>query len=906
MTADKQLFDLLPALVWRADPEHGLTFVNERWSDYTGLDSKAILGWGWRSEGLIHPEDIPVTTTFWTTPPIEDGYRRVELRIRSRDGCYRWFQCTASPRSGNHDYHGSWWGQNVDIDRYKRESMMLSGRTRLLEMIARDEALPCILDGICRLCDELSDTSYAAIILIDGSSHALKVGAAPNLPPLVAQALRDEVSHDGPTSRSPIQYISFPVLCAAQRPLAHLRIYSAELKPFGAREAQAAGALVDLLRTAIERTDNLAALNSSRERFAITVEAATDGHTEWIVATDTFYSSPRMLKLCGLPPDTVFKGRMDFVRQFPFHPDDREQIVSTMTAHFAGREVRLHDEMRMVVNGEIRWIEMNGICTRDTSGALVRWNAAITDITDRKRAQDALRESEERFTLAVTGSNQGVFDWNRQSDRVFMSQRAQEVIGIVPGDLWRSYDEWNSLTHPHQEDNAVRRQAMRAHLKDPQLAYDVEYRLSPNGSDVRWIRQRGVALRDKAGRVYRMAGSIEDITERKARSEHLLTMQGQLRQAQRLEAMGRLAGGIAHDFNNILGAILGYGEMALSEPSLPPRLRRDLDNIIIAGERGRALVDRILVFSRSSVGERQLVCVERIAREAVALARATIPERVVLRTRFRAGLASISGDPTQLHQLLSNLISNATGAIGHEGGFLTVAVLTAIYPKARLATVGAIEPGAWIILKVADSGCGITSDVMEHMFEPFFTTKEVGVGTGLGLSLVHSIVTDLGGALDIESKPGEGSVFTIYLPRAADAPRTRTLVDAFLPQGSKERITVVDDDELLLKLACENLAGLGYDARGFTASSSALAGIHSSPSELDLLITDERMPGMSGIELIRHVRQLRPELPIILVSGYLGGTVIQRAREAGANEVLKKPLSRKDLALSVHRVLGRD
>lgn len=865
-----------------------------------------ILGWGWRREGLIHPEDLPTASSFWTSAPRSDGSRQMDLRFRNKEGKYRWFQCNALPCAPSGELSGTWWGQNVDIDEIKRELILISGRNRLLEMVAKDESLPLILEGICRLSDELSDGAITAILLVDSERARTTLGAAPNVTPDIAKCLGAELalSDEFVPEPSKLTYVSFPVLSGAHQPIAHLRVYYPASGQFSDADANVARTLIDLLRTAIERVDNLAALNSSRERFAITVEAATDGHTEWVVATDTFYSSPRMLKLCGFPADTLFEGRMDFVKKFPFHPSDRQAIVASMTEHFSGRAERLETEMRMIVLGETRWIHMIGICTRDSTGALIRWNAAITDITDRKRAQIALRESEERFTLAVTGSNQGVFDWERKTDVVFMSPRAQQLVGLDPGQTWRPHAEWNALIRPNDEDMQVRRRGMRAHLKDQTIAYDVEYRLAPSNRQPRWIRQRGVALRDRSSRVYRMAGSIEDITERKEREEHLLIMENQLRQAQRLEAMGTLAGGIAHDFNNILGAILGYGEMGLSEPALSTRLRRDLSNIMVAGERGRSLVDRILVFSRSSVGEREPVCVEYIVREALSLVTAMAPTGIAVRTRLRAGRASIFGDATQLHQLLSNLASNGIGAMAGKGGTLTVSLSTSNNARARLATVGTVRVGQYIVLKVSDEGGGISEEVMEHMFEPFYTTKEVGVGTGLGLSLVHSIVTDIDGALDVETRPGSGTIFTVFLPRSVDAAEEPATTDDQLPSGNHERILLVDDDELLLKLACENLRGLGYSTRAFTSSKAAALAFREAPGSFDMLITDERMPGLSGTDLIKDIRAERPTLPVILVSGYLGGTVIRRARDVGATEVLKKPLSRKDLALNVSRVFN--
>jgi CheY-like chemotaxis protein/two-component sensor histidine kinase len=368
--------------------------------------------------------------------------------------------------------------------------------------------------------------------------------------------------------------------------------------------------------------------------------------------------------------------------------------------------------------------------------------------------------------------------------------------------------------------------------------------------------------------------------------------------------MGTLAGGIAHDFNNILGAILGYGEMALRGAAEGSRLRRDLDSILVAGERGRALIDRVLAFSRSSVGERVVVHVEKEVREALDLIEAQLPQGVRVEARLEAGGAAIIGESTQVHQVMMNLGTNAVHAM-QAGGTLVASLEVIRCDVARIATIGRLEPREYLSLTVADDGGGIPPEIIDRIFDPFFTTKEVGVGTGLGLSLVHGIVIDLGGAMDVSSRPGTGSTFTVFLPRAGDAVEATQPHAPALPGGNGECVLVVDDEELLVGLAIRTLEEIGYVPAGFTSSADALAAFRADPAHFDVIITDERMPGISGSALIREVRGIRREMPILLMSGYLGGGLAERALEAGADDVLKKPLSARDLATSLARVLGK-
>jgi signal transduction histidine kinase len=407
---------------------------------------------------------------------------------------------------------------------------------------------------------------------------------------------------------------------------------------------------------------------------------------------------------------------------------------------------------------------------------------------------------------------------------------------------------------------------------------------------------------DREGKPARMVGFMQDVTQRRNAEEELRKMERRLRLTHRLEAMGTLAGGIAHDFNNILGAILGYGEMALRSAPKGSRLRRDLDSIMTAGERGRALVDRVLAFSRSGLGERVAVHVEKVVREALDLLEAKLPAGIRVEAKLRAGRAAMLGDPTQVHQVLMNLVTNAVQAM--PGGGALLVSLDAVRGEAgRTATIGSVEAQDYVVLTVADTGIGIQRDIIERIFDPFFTTKDVGTGTGLGLSLVHGIVTELGGAIDVASVPGQGSTFTVYLPRSGDAVESDEGEAAAVPRGDGQRVLIVDDEEPLASLATRTLEDLGYVPTGFTSSAAALAAFRADPGRFDAVITDERMPGMTGTALIRELRGIRREIPILLMSGYLGADVVRRAREAGADELLKKPVSASELAIGLARVL---
>jgi len=645
------------------------------------------------------------------------------------------------------------------------------------------------------------------------------------------------------------------------------------------------------------------ALRLSEHRYALAMEATGDGHWDWNIPADKMYVSPLLLDMCGLPADSTFASRSEWVERFPFYPGERPRYAQAVADHFAGKTARVDMEIRIVPRGETRWVHMTGRCSRDASGTPIRWAGAMTDVTARRRVDEELRARQDMLDLAQKAACAVAFEWRlgAAEGENRWSPDLETMYGLAPGSYDGTYESWKKLVHPEDWP------AVRAAIKAAQESGDVaaEYRVLHKRGTIRWLQAKGKMFFDPDGKPARIVGFMLDVTDRHLAEEELQRMEHQLRQAQRLEAMGTLAGGIAHDFNNLLGAILGYGEMALRDAPAGSRLRRDLDSILIAGERGRALVDRILAFSRSGVGERVAVHVEEVVRETLGLFAAKMPDGIALEDRLRAGRAAVMGDATQIHQVLMNLVTNAVQAMT-AGGRLRVSLDRASVRVPRVATTGTVAASDYVVLEVADTGSGIPPEVLERIFDPFFTTKEVGVGTGLGLSLVHGIVTGLGGAIDVVTTVGEGSVFTVYLPRAGNVIDMRKPKKRAQPEtrrGDRERVLVVDDEESLVRLATETLTELEYTVVGFTASAPALDVFLADPKQFDAVITDESMPGLSGSELIRRVRQIRPTIPILLVSGYLSAEVVRRAREAGADEVLKKPLSARELAVCLERLL---
>jgi signal transduction histidine kinase/CheY-like chemotaxis protein len=524
--------------------------------------------------------------------------------------------------------------------------------------------------------------------------------------------------------------------------------------------------------------------------------------------------------------------------------------------------------------------------------------------SQRWRAEEALRRSEAYLDQAQAESHTGSFGWNAVTDEIYWSAetyRIYEFDRTAPPTLAQIVQQ----THPEDRGFLARRLDRARHVKTD---YDLEYRLLMSDGSVKHLHVVARALASGSGNL-EFVGAVMDVTRRKlaekahrAQEREREEMQRQLQQAAKMEAIGRLAGGIAHDFNNILGAILGYGELAQNNLVEGSAVRRHIDQVIHAGARGKGLVDRILAFSRSGIGERLPVPVQSIVQETLELLAASLPTDVRLESRLDAADTAVVGDPTQFHQVVMNLCTNAVQAMV-GGGRLTVILERVSIDDRRLLSHGKLSAGCYVRLSVGDTGSGILPAVLERMFDPFFTTKRIGDGTGLGLALVHGIVADFGGVIDVATEIGAGTMFAIWLPATDRMPSLLAEPAAELPRGDGEIVMIVDDEPALVALAEETLAELGYEPVGFDSSLAALQAFRAEPNRFDLVLSDETMPDLTGTEFAREILRLRPDASVMLMSGYSGIQLSERARAAGVIDVLRKPLVRRDIAESVARVL---
>jgi PAS domain S-box-containing protein len=514
------------------------------------------------------------------------------------------------------------------------------------------------------------------------------------------------------------------------------------------------------------------------------------------------------------------------------------------------------------------------------------------------RRERALHESEKRFRAMIEHSSDAAILSHPEKGILYASPSLERMFGYTQEELQGSqpYDH----LHPDHRADAVRRREEL--LRTPGKVIRSETLVRHKDGSWRWSENTLSNLLHEPS-VRALVLNLRDITERKHADAERARLEQRLRQAEKMEAVGRLAGGIAHDFNNILGGILGYAEMLVetAEPGSPQK--RYADNVLAAANRASALVEQILWYSRSQRGKRVPVEMDRIVGETLELVRGSLAPGIRLETRLPGAPLFVVGDPTQLHQIMMNLCTNAIHAMG-EKGTLRVSLEAEEVLETRVFAHTTLHAGSYARLAVEDSGSGMEPATLARLFEPFFTTKEVGKGTGLGLSLVYGIVTDSSGAIDVQSEPGRGSRFVIYLPRV-DAPAAADeRGQAPVPRGRGERIMVVDDEAALVALTSEVLKRLGYEPLPYSDGKAALAGFEAAPQRFDAVIADEVMPELTGTELARKLRERRADLPIVLVSGYIGPIMTERALAAGVDQILKKPVQSRELAGALARILS--
>ena len=656
-------------------------------------------------------------------------------------------------------------------------------------------------------------------------------------------------------------------------------------EPFTEEDRAMAEALGQLAAIALQNSRYRANMEERDKEQRQILEATTDGIWKWNFLTHEMFLSPRYYEMLGYKPNEFPPNYESWVHLL--HPDDRSSAQEFIKNYLKAETDTYENEYRCRgKDGTYRWIRAKArMIERGPGGEPVLMIGNHEDISDRKQSEEALTRLKEAVLQAseaiIITSPDGIITFANPAFESITGYLSNETVGQNPRILKSGrHDQafyaklWNTvLSGQRWSGRIVNRR------KDGRL-YTAECSISP--------------VKDQNGHIVNFVWVTRDITTE-------LQLEEKLSHAQKMEAIGTLAGGIAHDFNNILVAITGYTEMAMDDN--PPEVRNHcLQNALKGAERAKNLVRQILTFSRQTGQERKPLDMKPLLKEAVKFLRASIPATIEIQQSMTNDPCNILADPTQMHQIIMNLCTNAVHAMKKAGGILKVELVALEGTDGEILPHPDLKPGPYVRLTVSDTGHGIEPAYMERIFDPFFTTKTELEGTGLGLSVVYGIVKSHDGFINVYSEVEKGTRVNVYLPGIIHETPASEIIPVRVA-GGKERILFVDDEEPIVDLGTRILLSLGYEVTGTASSGKALELFRAGSEAFDLVMTDMTLPKMTGIELSREILQIRPDIPIILWSGIREADTEEQARSLGIRAYCMKPMTRRELARVIRSVL---
>ena len=527
--------------------------------------------------------------------------------------------------------------------------------------------------------------------------------------------------------------------------------------------------------------------------------------------------------------------------------------------------------------------------------------------TIRKQVEKKLHESETIYKLISENTRDliSVTAFNLKTTFIYVSPSHYKLLGYTQEELVGT----SAMNFIHPEDKKKLLPLLNQYLankikkiftrKDYIVHEEFECRIPQKSGGWRNVEIIATMVEDKFVFVGR------DITEQIKTREDKIKLEEQLRQAQKMEAVGALAGGIAHDFNNLLGMIMGYTELSMTDTKDMKVIKENLKYVMIASERAKEMVQQILTFSRKSGKERTPLHIDETIKEAISFLRSTIPATIDIIHNINDDLGLISGNSTQINQVLLNLCTNAAYAMKDKGGLLEINLREVALDK-ESSNILDLDPGMYQQLSVSDTGCGMSKKIQERIFEPYYTTKSENEGTGMGLAVIYGIVKSHEGAIEVYSEPEKGTVFNVYFPVLKKKKEKLQNEQSNIYPGCNEKILLVDDEEILVEIGTKMLKKIGYKAEGKISSIEALEVFKADPDNYDLIITDMTMPNMTGIQLTEEIHKIRPDIPVILSTGFSDSIVEKKLKSQGISALIMKPVVVKVLAETIRKVLKKD
>ena len=652
--------------------------------------------------------------------------------------------------------------------------------------------------------------------------------------------------------------------------------------------------LVFTLSEVTDRIEAEIALRESEQKFRTIFENAPLGIFRSTPEGRFIELNAALAKMLGYEsPDEVLKSIYSIAEQIYIRSEERDPIVTEqintkgMTHHL--NHYRRRDGSQFVANLYLKTV-------RDENGSPLYLEGIIEDITQRLEAEKQVHDAKERFQKVFNSQLDAIFILGPEKPAriVEMNKAVSTLFGYTKDEI---LGQPADMLHVNGKYLAEFQDALFPAVKKQGYLTNFEFSMKRKDGHIFPTEHTVLELKNKSGQRTGWVSIIRDLTERKKFESHM-------RQMQKIESIGNLAAGIAHDFNNILFPIVGMSELLLED--LPPESneRENAEEIYKAGKRGSDLVKQILAFSRQSDQKPIPTRIQKVLKEVSKLIHSTIPANIEITWDIQQDCGMVMADPTQLHQIAMNLITNSYHAVDPGNGKIDIQLKEKEFKKHSIAKTR-MEPGCYATLSVSDNGCGIDSETLEMIFEPYFTTKAQGKGTGLGLAVVHGIVKECGGEIFVTSESGKGSSFEVCIPlmKSEPIPLTDDL-QIVLPSGT-ERILVVDDEISIVKLESQMLTRLGYKVTISIGSHEALNSFKKSPDAFDLILTDMSMPNMTGDQLAYEIRQIRPEIPIIICTGFSERINKENAQEIGVNGFLMKPIVKSEMAKMVRKVLDK-
>ena len=651
-----------------------------------------------------------------------------------------------------------------------------------------------------------------------------------------------------------------------------------------------------------ERKASELALQFSEERLAMVLEGGQHGFWDWNIETGEVQRNEHWAEMLGYTTIEEFENNTDTWTD-NIHPDDRDSAWAVINDHLEGRTPRYEIEYRMLTkSGGYKWVlDQAKVVKRDAMGRPLRMCGTHTDITERKRKEDEY--------IARTNLLEMFYKYTHDCivllDRDFNFIRVNDAYAKSCGRDVSDFPGHNHFEfYPSELIDAFKNVVKTKESYNIQ-ARPFEFLDHPEWGVTYWDLTL-IPLLDSSGEVDLLLFTLKDVTKRTLAVKEKEQLQKQLQQAQKMESIGQLTGGIAHDFNNMLSSVLGYSELAIRHISADPesKLNQYLDEILHAGERGRNLVAKMLAFGRTNLGELQSVDGVSLITEVIKMLRPTLPSSLNITTVIEDDVSPLLVDPVQLNQVITNITINARHVVD-EHGKIELGLHELHLLKDVCSSCHQEFAGEFVEINVRDDGQGISNEHLDRIFEPFFTTKQVGVGSGMGLSMVHGIVHQCGGHILVETEQGVGSNFRLFFKPALTEGLDAVMNNAVPSVRAVENkcIMVVDDETGILGYLKELLSSMGYQVRAYDDPLAALKAFKSDPGSIDLVITDQTMPKMTGAKLAQNLLSLRSSLPVILCTGFSETIDESGAQHLGIAAFLRKPADSDELLSTIAKLL---